>query len=1000
MATITSDEVQTMMAPIIRNPNMIQKISLDLVERLTNGDTIIVEPSNPVVYSLEMGAILAGTTLTRFEAGMRKQYPIMAQNEDDLYRHMADADYLNRFSRPGQTTVGFVMPLVEIYGKAVPLRDGTGASLLTIPKHTTVTLGEYAHTLQYPLQIKVLYNGTLSIYTDVSDPTPTYQPITNDINYHIVQAMNTEWIIIEVPMQQVKISSQVIQVTSFTGFSRTLSFEDYFYYARAYRRDPRTATWQEIHVTHNQQIYDSKQPTVCLRVLNQSLSVYIPQIYFENGSITDALRLDVYTTKGPATVDLTAISESQVKVKFNDLDNTSLNQYSAPLEAFSSFSVIPRSELKGGAGPLTFAELRRRVTARSAVTAGLPITTNQLGSALKDAGFDMITNLDNITDRQYVAVRQVDPPEDATTVTGLGCTVQLVELTIDEIVTNTGVIDNNQRVTIPPQTLFVNDGGYIKIVPKDKLEEYRQLAQTSPDGIANLVNTNQFYFTPFHYVLDTTNNTFQVRPYHMTSPTVLSRYIFNQNDGLGLNIRSNTYSLGMNPDGSGYSLLVELEVNDSLKSIGPELLTSQLSYTPKGSLKRAHIAGRLISLIDQDTGRPVGEKWIYQYDFKTSFDLNSNHELLIDDTGYPVELEQELDIVFVIKNFQPNGAGVSDIDQLVSIEKIPDYDYLSTYLGTTQEKIVVQFGKYLKHLWHRSRTIVDSIEYLTYEEDIPAYYTQDVYKRGPDGNIIVEYDYDTSTIKTYKLFSKGDPVIDEDGKQVIRYRKGDYIRGPDQQPIPKTGDRGLARQIDLFLVDGRYFFATNENTLEYLQSSLNQITKWITEDIAHLQQRLLERTDLYFYPKSSVGLIDVIVGDGTRVRMNADQRLVVTYTLRKEKYNNPEIRDNLRDSTPATILKALTSLQQVTGGAITLNDVLAAIKRVHGEDIIDVNIKGFLEDKYTAVLVTDMSSVPSIGKKLTALSNLTLQVQDDVAVEWKVLDSDQQNYRFAERKES
>lgn len=999
MNTIGSDELGNALLPIIRNPNAIQRVALDLVERLSNGSLMFVDPSNPVVYTLGVAATLTANSITQFEAGMRKQYPVMAQNENDLYRHMADVDYLNRFCTPGETIIGIMVPLNEIYGKAVPLHDGTGAALITIPKHTSITIGEFAHTLQYPLQIKVLYNGTLSIYTDVTERTPTYQPVSNDINWRIIQDMNIDWILIELPVQQVKINSQVMQVVSFTGFSKNITFDDYFYYARAYRRAVNGA-WEEIHITHNQQIYDSKQPTVCLRVLNQSVDVYIPQVYFSNGLINDAIRLDIYTSKGPANQDLTSIPPTQVKVKFQDFDSTNQSRYSAPLEAFSSFAVFARSELKGGAAPLTFAELRRRVTARSAVTAGLPVTTNQLGSALKDAGFDMITNLDNITDRQYVAVRELAPPEDSTTVTGLGCTVQLVELTINELVANTGVIDNNSRVTIPPETLFVNDGGYIKLVPAETVASYRQLAETSPDGIANLVNNNQFYYTPYHYVLDSTNNTFAIRPYHLTSPEILSRLIFNQNDALGLNLRSQTYSIGMNPDGSGYSLIVELEVNESLKQLPPEMVSTQLSYTSKGSLKRAYIGGRLISRLDEDTGRPVNEKWLFQYDLLTDYDLNADHQLFITDTGYPVELEHEFDVVFVVKDFRPNGAGVSDIDQMVSIEKIPNYDYLSTYLGATQEKVSIRFGRFLKHLWRRSRTIIDAIEYLTYEEDVPAYYTQDIYKRGPDGNIIVEYDYDTSQIVTYKLFSKGDPVVDVDGNPVIRHRAGDYIRGPDQQPIPKNGSRDLARQIDLFLVDGRYYFATNEDSVNYLNNSLNLITKWVTEDIAHLQQRLLERTDLYFYPKSAVGLIDVIVGDGTRVRMRADQRFVVTYTLRKEKYNNPEIRDNLRDSTPSTILKAINSLQRVTGGAITKNDIISAIKRVHGEDIIDVDLSGFLDDKYTAVLVTDMSSVPSIGKKLATLSNLTLQVQDDVSVEWKILDSDQGRYRFADRKES
>ena len=58
------------------------------------------------------------------------------------------------------------------------------------------------------------------------------------------------------------------------------------------------------------------------------------------------------------------------------------------------------------------------------------------------------------------------------------------------------------------------------------------------------------------------------------------------------------------------------------------------------------------------------------------------------------------------------------------------------------------------------------------------------------------------------------------------------------------------------------------------------------------------------------------------------------------------------------------------------------------DDIVDAEVYGFLNDEYKAVLLSDVSSVPSIGKRLVTLSNLTLQVQDDVDIEFEILDKD------------
>lgn len=998
-STFPSSKLAENIDAVIRNPNAMQRIALDLLEGLTNGGVVAVDPSNPFVYLTEVAGTMAATGLMRSEAAIRKLYPSMAQTEEDLYRHMATPDYLNRFAKPGMTTIGFFMSLNEVLGRAVPLDDGTGARALIIPKHTYVQKDDLYFTLQYPIVIKVLYNNTLSIYQDTTEDLLNYQLPTNSLEWRVVTANNSDILLIDVPMQQLRIASQIMQLTSFTGFSRTLSFDDQFHYARAFIRNRSTGLWDEISVTHTKQIYDAKTPTVCLKVLNQSLDVYIPQIYFQTGLIRDAVRLDIYTTRGVVNMDLTELGGDNLKYRFVDLDNTDLQKYSAPLEGFQAFGAFLRGRIAGGSNAVTFMEIRRRVVSRSTMTAGLPITTNQMGSALYDSGFEMNTTLDNITDRQYTAIRAVDPPADKTTVTGLGCSIQLVDLTIQELIDSQMVVETPRRVVITPGTLFKVYDGYIKIVPKDEYDMLMNMAATTPDGTANLVNSQQFYYTPFHYVLDTTNELFTVRPYQLNDPKIDGSVLFQQNDSLGLDIRSSSYEIGMNPTGDGYSLFVTLNPNTSLKMLPASRLSAQCSYQPKDSTKRAYISGKLITPIDPAKDRPLNDQWIYRFDLDSNYDVNAQNQLLITSTGYPVELLHDLDVVFVIENYAPIGVQPSDIDKIISIDHIPGYNYLNSYYGVTQEKVSIEFGKYLKHLWRRSRTVYDAVEYLTYEEDVPRYYTQDIYKRDENGNVVFHYDYNTTTITYELLFKKGDPVLDVENKPVLAHRKGDFILGPDRNPIPKQGDRALGRELDLFLVDGRYFFATNEQTQSYVKQALAQIVGWITDDIAHLAQRCLERTDLYYFPKASVGLIDVIVGDGTRVRLKADQRFTVKYTLRKDKYNNPEIRDNLRDSAAKTINSAIQSLQQVTGGAITRNDIINTIKSLHRDDIIDVDLKGFLDDRYSAALITDLSSIPNIGKKLVTMSNLTLQVQDDVTVEWEILDSDKKIARYADRKE-
>lgn len=984
--TIGSDVIQSQMGLMARDPRAAMRVSFDLLENLTDGDVVVVDASNPFAYSLEMAAITTHYGLLQGEALGRRLYPSMAKTQEDLYLHMADVDYLDRFATPAETVIGFVMPLQEIYGKAVPIQDGTGAKALVIPRHTSITAGNLTFTLQYPVVIKVLFNNTISISMDLTNKTPTYIPTTNIVDWSKSQLENNDWVVIDVPVQQVKITSYVQQLTSFTGYSKTYTFDDQFYYARAYKQNA-DGTWAEISVTHQQQVYNPNKPTVCLKVLNNSVEMYIPQIYFQNGSVKGSVRLDIYSTKGKLNEDLSDASISTFKIKFADLD-TALTEYSTPFSKFANISAMTRTRVTGGTAPLSFSELLTRVTSRSTITEGLPISDSQMGSMLKKYGYDLTTTLDNITMRQYTAGRDIPPPTDATTVTGLGCSIQLITFTIDDLDINPIVFDSTRRATITPTTLMVHDVSGIRILDESERAELNRIAAQSPDGIANIVNNTQYHFSPFHYVFDMSLQAFAVRPYYMTAPTVTARYMFQQNDGLGLNMRSDKYGIQYMKDGSGYKLALTLTSNASINAFTADRVSLQLSYLVPESTKRAWLEGTLISPIEATTGKPVNNEWVFTFDIMTTFDITSQHQMDVSQTGYPVGLTQEFDVLMVVKDFQPTDSGRGDIDTIVSKNVIPDYDPYATYLGATQEKIVIKFGSYLEHLWRRSRTIIADEEYLRYEEDIAEVYPHDVYKPGPDGRIEVKYDYESSTIVTTKIHNAGDAVLDPSGNPVYRYRKGDIIYDNNGDPISAKSQTELARQVDLFLVDGRYYFATNELTTEYLDSSLTDVANWITTDIRNFEKRCIERTNLYFYPKSSTGMVDVIVGDGAMARLKADQSLRVVYTLRKEKYKNAEIRENLTKTTPTTLKKAFETLQRVGAGVFTKNDLTALMKELMRGDIVDVEIHGFLDDLYTAVLLSDVSSVPTIGKKLVTLSNLTLQVQDDVEVEFEVLDKE------------
>lgn len=984
MATVGSDIIISQMGNILRNPKAVTRLSLDLLERMTNGEVIVVDASNPFVYAIEMGAVAASAGLVQSEAVARRLYPSMAKTPEDAYLHMADIDYVGRFATPGVGVVGFVMPLEDILGRAVPINDGTGARALVIPRHTSVTFGTYTLTLQYPITIKVLYNNTLNITMDLTNKSPIYTPSTNVIKWQIAVQENTRWIVLDVPMQQVKIASHVVQITAHTGYSRQFTFDDSYCHTRAYIKNT-NGQWVEISTTHQEQVYNPNKPTVCLKVLNRTLDVYIPQIYFQNGRITGNIRLDIYTTRGPVSEDLTTFDAGTPRVKFQDLD-MAMTVFSTPLDKFSSLMAIPRTAIKGGTPPITFTELINRIRTRSTFTEGLPITTSQMGSLLSSKGFELNTTIDNITNRQFTAIREIEPPRNQSTVTGLGCSMQLIQFTLADLKVNPIIFDSTKRATIKPTELFIQSGTGIQLLSDADVDDLKTVAVNSPDSIANIVNTQQYHFSPFHYVLDMGLRTFGVRPYFMSSPKAKSRYVYQQNASMGLNIRSDNY--GIEYLKNSYRFIITLEETATLNVLQANQVSLQASYLVPGTNTRAWLVGELLSPIDSVTGRPIDNKWMYTFNLSTTFDIDRNHLLDVTETGLRVALSQEFDLTFIVKDYVPDGAQLSDIDEIIAKDKILDYDHNSTYIGVTQEKIEIKFGQYLDNLWRRSRTVVAEGEYRRYDADVKDYWTKDTYELDSSGYPVIQYDETTGELNLNKLHKIGDPVLDGSGNHLIRHHKGDVILDQDGRPVPIKDIVEIARELDVFLIDGRYFFATDAATLNYMDESLNKVAEWIDEDLRDAGRRCLERTDIFYYPKMSSGMIDVIVGDGEMARLKADQSIKIVYILRKEKYKNAEIRENLTKKTPAMLLQAFTTLQKTNNGILTAVDIRSYIKNLVKDDVAYVRMSGFLGDRYEAALSSDVSAIPTLGKKLVPLSNLTLQVQDDVEVDFEVLDKE------------
>ena len=155
---------------------------------------------------------------------------------------------------------------------------------------------------------------------------------------------------------------------------------------------------------------------------------------------------------------------------------------------------------------------------------------------------------------------------------------------------------------------------------------------------------------------------------------------------------------------------------------------------------------------------------------------------------------------------------------------------------------------------------------------------------------------------------------------------------------------------------------------------MDTVITWSKNNIPRLGKNLIDRSDIKFHPKTTIGEVTLIGDAGEEIKVSAYQDISVTYYLSEEKFANAELRKYITEHTPSVINEAISKT------TVAKSDITDALKNVMGDDILGVNVSGFMDDKYNIVTVKDASQLPCIGKRLVINNNLTLQVEDRITI--------------------
>lgn len=958
------------------NPGRVQQTMIKLVEDMNDGKVVVMDATNPAIFCLESAAVLSCANMVDSESKLRRQYPSMANTPEELYLHMADEDYLGIYSTPSIVNLTLMFDLDELIQKAVSETSITGTRKITIPRHTKVIVADVPLTLLYPIDIRIMPHGGFNITFDTQEISPVGRVETNLLDWFVENLEGNKYLNIVAPFYQLNITSYNVSVNATSGFTREYAFEDLYYYTRAYVQNS-SGVWTEIKTTMTDLVYNKEEPTVVLKLLNNSLKVTIPQIYLNKGSISDSVRINIYTTKGPLSINLQNYVPKSYVHDWSPIDNTLTNKFSAPLSTLSTLGMYSSDIISGGTKGSTFNELKEIITSRSTVTEGLPINEKQLNRSVANMGYSIVKNIDNITDRQFLATRSLPIPENKFIVTNMGLSVSQFETTFLKLKELNTVTSSLYRLTIKPKTLYRLSDGILSVLDSSETDALNTLKYTNPSYLVDLLNDDNLLYSPYYYVFDIKSTEILPRIYDMDSPEIRSRYFFQDNPSVGISLGIGTYAIANSPDNDGYILEIQLTVGQVAKTLGPDFINVQLSYIGRDEPTRYYINGYLVTEIDPKTDKPYDDIYIYRFKIETKYDIDADDGLVPIPYRSPIDLIHEFDIITSIRDYTPEGEILpSDIDNILRAGEFENYNPTSKYVGVSQSKINIKFGTRLEKLWTKTRTVVDLKQLAKYESDVPAYYDKNVYEVDNNGNVKVSYDVENNIVKTNKLHSVGDLIYDYTGEQVFKHRKGDTILDDSGEPTYINGGDGLNRQIDLFLIDALYQFANTNNVVEYKNKCTALISDWVTRDMNIISAQLLDRSEIFYYPPVNIGDVSVVADDGKEVKVNSKQSVRVKVYLTQINYRNASLREAMSKSITESVQSSLSNK------TVSIDAILQKLRASLSENVISFEVSGILDDLYKTATVLNETMSLTLGKRVIILPNLTIDIVDDIVIDF------------------
>lgn len=931
------------------NPTKIQSAILNAIEVGSNGTVTLTDPTNPFIMLMEANVSLTNDALQESIVNLRRTYPSLAVKPNDLYHHLSDIEAINMYGVPSEATMLFTVNMKDFIENGFDL---DGKISMIIPEFTTITVSNTTFTVLNDIKITYFKDSEkINVEQLISDNEVSIKDIGVLRSTIVVDENNNSWLRFETLVKQTR--RFVVEDTIITGmgFKKELIINDQYYISNVFVKNNLTGNvWKKINISHSDIVFDPIIPTIHVKVIDNKVLYTVPEIYLLNNTISGSIRIELYDTKGQLRLNIHKIDISEFIVTLGDVAKNEMTAVSENIMTLANSRVI----LDGGRNQRTMEELRTTIIENTTGINTLPITRNEIDEKASYNGFKVSNVLDIVTDRYFIASKSIADPLDTNVKVKMDMFLNRIGLIASEHVSNKFInVVDDEKIVIRSGTVFVNNNNIVR--PLDNIE-YDNLRNLTGDILTTTLLNTKYFYTPFYYIMDTVNGIVNCKTYDLDVPELNNVRIISKNVG---DVSANIEKFTAYTTATGFTLVFTTVGNSVYNDIDPTYIRAQLGIKLPNSEDRVYF---------YTTMDPVTRYIKFKIDSNFYID-DKEHITVINGfsnlNNKRIELNSEISIILytVDPNVIKNPYAVTD-------EVMFDTDV--NIMALSKEYLDLTLGKELKYLWNNISTDYTERKYKKYTDDIPLYYTEDVYDVDEFGNtfeIVIDPITNEETINYFIIHKAGDPMLDVNGNQLYQHRIGDVMHDVSGNPMIDIYS-GIIRYLDVFMLEYEFELDLTTYYSDYKNNVLSLVRLYIDTNMEDLNSRMLDNTAIFYSPDRSNRSTEITVGLNKYLIHNTIKPTVTLYVLNSSPLVNDDIND-IRGIIGIIIHRHLDT------GEINLNTIKDDIINTFGTSVKGVTINGIDNG-----IGLELFKITSSNSKLTIGKRVSYDVKKDILIEY------------------